>query len=485
MRAKIVAIVLSLASGLGANAQFTFTTNNGALTITGYTVYFSTVIIPAITNGYPVTGIGDSAFNGQTEIRSIILSTNITTIGNQAFNNTDLTNIYFPASITNLGNLAFVNCAFLTNITVDPGNPVYSSTNGVLFDKAQTTLVEFPFGLGYNHGLGAGFGASYTVPASVTAIGQNAFFGCSLTNVTMLNSVVSIGGAAFEACYSLTNVIMSTGLTSIGTNAFYNCYGLTNVSIPNSVTNIGANAFYNCTKLTSMTLPNSITKIGSSAFTGCTSLTNVVLPANLASMANYMFQDCYKLTSLTIPNSVTNIGTEALYGCSSLANVIISTSVKNIGDGAFYHCTALAAITLPGSVSSLGNFVFNGCTSLTNLTCLGNAPSLGVNTLQSVPGIVFYYYGTSGWGSTYGGLPTVELGAPSSPPEIGGGGNIKIQAGNFSFLVTGNSNQTVVVEASTNFMNWQTVWTNTLTSTNTIFNDPQWTNYPYRYYRAR
>jgi len=96
---------------------------------------------------------------------------------------------------------------------------------------------------------------------------------------------------------------------------------------------------------------------------------------------------------------------------------------------------------------------------------------------------VYYYYGTSGWGATYGGLPAVGL---FMPPQISGvGSNVGVPSGNFSFTITGVSGQTIVVEASTNLVNWQPVWTNTLSGTSANFTDPQWKNYPSRFYRAQ
>jgi hypothetical protein len=96
--------------------------------------------------------------------------------------------------------------------------------------------------------------------------------------------------------------------------------------------------------------------------------------------------------------------------------------------------------------------------------------------------IVYYYYGAGGWSGTYGGLPTEQL---TWTPPIG---NASEQSGGFSFNFVNTNGLPVVIEASTNLVNWQPVWTNSTSGglfNATNFTDMQWTNYPSRCYRAR
>jgi len=114
----------------------------------------------------------------------------------------------------------FFVCPALTNIMVDPANPAYSSLNGVLFDKAQATLIAYPTGLA----------GSCTIPNSVTNISDSAFYDCpALTSVTIPNGITSIGGDAFNGCMALTNIVIPGSVTNIGGGAFEDCSNLTTV----------------------------------------------------------------------------------------------------------------------------------------------------------------------------------------------------------------------------------------------------------------
>jgi len=191
-----------------------------------------------------VTTIGEFAFYYCTSLTSITIPGNVTTIGDYAFYFcTGLTSLTIPRSVTTIGEFPFGGCSSLTAITVDTNNSFYSSVNGVLFDKSQFTLVEYP----------GGMGGSYTIPGTVASIGSEAFEYCAnLTCVTIPGTVKNIGDEAFEYCTGLTNATLSNGVTSIGQNVFCDCTSLTSVTIPATVTNIGELAFYFCTSLTSV-----------------------------------------------------------------------------------------------------------------------------------------------------------------------------------------------------------------------------------------
>jgi hypothetical protein len=430
-RAFLSALASSLMLALPAvvQAQFNFTTNNGAITITGYTGLGGDVVIPAETNGLPVTRIGTNAFQ---------LSTN-------------LKRVTIPDSVTNIGELAFFNCADLSAITVDTNNPTYSSVNGVLFNKDQTTLIECP----------AGKTGSYTVPSTVTGIEGSAFVGCGLTNVTIPNSVISIGNRAFWACASLTNITLSESITSIGEGTFASCSRLTSATVPNSVTYIGSLAFYGCFSLTNVTIGNSVSNIGDSAFASCRSLTHI-----------------------TIPDNVTNIQIYAFYYCTSLTNVTIGTNVASIGIGAFCSCSNLTRVTIPNRVTTIGNYAFQWCTSLTGLFFKGKAPSAGSSVFDGVTNATVYYLpGTTGWTNSFAGCPAV-LWNPSFQTTNASFG---VRTNGFGLPITGTTNIPIVVEACTNLVSpvWIPLQSCTLTNGSIYFSDSDWTNYPGRFYRLR
>ena len=202
-----------------------------------------------------VTSIGSNAFHRCSSLTSVVIGESVTSIGSYAFYScSSLTSIEIHNSVTSIGEEAFGYCSKLTSITVSENNTKYKSVDGNLYSKDGKTLIQYAIGK---------TATSFTIPDSVTSIGEYAFYGCdSLTSVEIGDSVTSIGDSAFAICSSLTSIEIPDSVTSIGEGAFAICSSLTIIEIPNSVTSIGSSAFYNCDSLTSVTFKGTKTQWG-------------------------------------------------------------------------------------------------------------------------------------------------------------------------------------------------------------------------------
>ncbi len=457
-------------------AQFTWTTNSGAITITGYSGPDGAVTVPAEINGLPVTGIGVDAFAGLPGLAGVSLPNGVTAIGDYAFADcTGLTNASLPGTVTSLGEgafddcvslgavaipasviwigeLAFANCSGLAEIDVDPANPIYSSVDGVLFNKSGNTLIEYP----------GGQGAGYTIPAGVANIGAGAFYAAGVTDVVIPTGITSIGYRAFDDCVGLWSVSLPGTVVRIGDYAFVNCSSLAAVNIPASVSSIGALAFGNCASLSSIsvdpanpgyssvdgvlfdksqatllecpmgkagpyTVPAGVGQIAGEAFALCFNLTSVGIPASVTNIGPDAFAACLSLASInvspanpaysslagvlfdkgqttvlaypvgligsySIPSGVKAIGASAFDGCSALTGITIPAGVTGIGNSAFYGCSSLPQLWLPSGVTNIGAYAFYGCADLAKLAIPAGVTSLGEGAFEFCTGLTAVYF---------------------------------------------------------------------------------------------
>ena len=333
---------ISIGSGAFSSSGLTSITIPAGVTSIEWGVFAGCTSLTGIIIPASVTSIeGWGAFEGCTSLASVTFASGsrLETIGGGAFQDcTSLTSITIPASVTSIESWAFAdctglasvifangsqlqtfdgafrNCTSLTNINIPASNPHFLSEGGILYNKAKTKLIAWPSASG-----------SFTLPAGITSIGDNAFNSCNLTgNVVIPAAVTSIGNWAFFECKNITGITIHADVTFIGGGAFQGCTSLTTITInasnPNYVVEGGI--LYNKAKTELIGHPSA-----SGSFT---------IPADVTIIGKGAFQSCENLTGITIHTGVTFIGDWAFGGCGiTTGDVYIPASVMFVGSGAF------------------------------------------------------------------------------------------------------------------------------------------------------
>ncbi|MDE7298807.1 MAG: leucine-rich repeat protein, partial [Lachnospiraceae bacterium] len=229
---------------------FEYDVENGQAVITGvYDYSVTSLVIPSTIGKYKVTAIGDGAFEGLADMKSVRIPATIKTIGDNAFSMcSELKTVALPTALTSLGESAFEGCEALTSITI---------------------------------------------PDSITVIPAGAFSGCSaLKTITFGKAVKEIGEEAFYECTSLTSLTIPSTVTLIDADAFGGCEALSSLTFKAGLKTLEDYAFEGCVKLTQVTLPSTLNYLGSGAFDGCEALKSATVPSSVEDMGGGVFDNC-------------------------------------------------------------------------------------------------------------------------------------------------------------------------------------------------
>ena len=342
------------------------------------------VIIPSeVTNEgvtYTVTSIGKCAFEGKSQLVSIILPNSITSIGDSAFwRCIRLEEVTMGDNVSSIKAYAFSECTHLSSLTLSKNLESIEQYAFFACDKLETL----------------------EIPNGVKKIGHQSF-SCiySLKTLTIPSSLSTIEGYPFIGDYALTSIKVDDG------NEYYdsrsNCnalirkdgdvliQGCVNTVIPNGIKTIGAFAFEYC-PIRTMNIPEGIKEIGYSAFEG-SGLVSINIPSSVKSIMSGAFDGCGNLLSIMVDSGnkyydsrdncnaiVKTDGDTLLWGCCT---TMIPNGIKVIGDRAFYYCKNLKSLTLNEGLTSIGNSAFAMCEELTSVKIPNSVTTIGGSAFE-------------------------------------------------------------------------------------------------------
>ena len=424
-----------------------------------YGNYSGDVVIPnTITiNGinYNVTYIDEHAFDGCSNLTSVVIPNSIKSIADYVFYNcSKLATVTFEddSQLETIGDYAFYKCSVLTSIGI-PNSVTKIGASAFEYCKKVENV-------------------GFEEDSQLKTIGERAFLGCSqLTSINIPSNVNSIGNFAFSVCSELTNIEIPDEVVELGVGMFDNCSKLASITFGENsqLENIGSYMFYNCSCLTSINIPKGVVSIGDYAFYGCTSLKSVkcnaidvpkmggsnvfsgsgicsiqvpeesiesykaVSPWNeytIIKINSYPYivgdalvvnYDNYSLkfvakedyecivtcstkpttpTAITIPSeiqiggsnlSVTSIGEYAFYNCSLCTRIDIPDVVNFIGERAFHNCSSCIRIDIPEYVDFIGGYAFYNCSGLLSVNIPDRVSSIYVATFYNCSSLTSVY----------------------------------------------------------------------------------------------
>ena len=338
--------------------------------------------------------INSGAFD-RTGLETLVLPEGVTFLGANAFGHAKLKSVSLPSTVakmtaTNEKSDAnpFAFCENLEEIYVAEGNKAYKSDGNCVMRREDNTLV-------------VGCKAS-KIPSYTEHIGRFAFQGAALESVALPEGVTSIEDYAFAHNDRLKEITLPQSLTSIGNDAFLWCAALESIALPDGVTSVGDKAFSTCVSLKELSLGAELLNAGYGLTEFCVALEKITVSENNESFSdegncltrkadNTVIAGC---ASSKIPAGTEQIGEYAFCGQTQLGAIDFPDGLKNIGHYAF-SCTGLKELKLPRGLQRIGVSAFANCIELEYVQIPDSVTDVGSKAFVCEQEIGIYYDCTS------------------------------------------------------------------------------------------
>ncbi len=300
-------------------------------------------------------------------------------IGDRAFyGKRNLKSVTFPESLEEIGESAFFSC---------------SSLETVNFSTGLRSIGEMAFGSTAIREL--------SLPEGVVNLSRSSFSPCrQLEKLTLPESLENIGPFAFSNCTRLSQITFNNGPAVIGQSAFSMCRMLTSVTLPETLEFLDRAVFLGCMSLKEVNAGPKLKEVNNIAFSGCSRLMRVnVVPENpyLKDIDGVLFSKdekrlCYfpgGRLEIVIPEGVTEIGTAAFYENLNFDTISLPESLEKISDSAFFGCSELIKLDFPKKLKEVGKQSFQGCRKLVSLEFPDGFESMGETALRDCASLMW------------------------------------------------------------------------------------------------
>lgn len=403
----------------------------------GSHIFYDCTALREVVLGEGITEIPKYAFASCTSLESITLPDSLQTVGERAFDGcTGLKSLTIPRNVTSIHTVAFNGCTAITELTLLAKN---LKESGAFYDLEHLTVgagVEsIPSGLCYGSNL-----RELSLPDSVRTIGSNAFYDCKeLAGAILSTSLEEIGPKAFGFT-AISSICIQSEHVQIGDEAFASCEALQSVELRVAQATICSRAFTHCTALGSIDFSDARVSMDSFVFWGCEALQSVsgtrylqvssdkIFPSHLYRTENALVLCLSSLVAIdadeidstvALPEGITYIAPEVFRDCNVIKSVILPSTLRQIGDYAFSGCTRLRSVEFQDGLEKLGAGVFSGCTALESVVLPDGLEKLGAGVFNGCTALesVVFPDGVKE-------LPSLVLGNCPALTEISLGGGI-------------------------------------------------------------